>query len=176
SQRITEPARRTMTAVPSSDASYTLRLCEDTLPAGGRGALGALNRVLYARRGSVTVASAPRETRLAEGEAWYGARVCQIVAAGAGGQSRGQVVRERARARAGGGLQGRADQLRSRRDPPARDPRADVHRVRRSEGRRARPTADLHGVRGRADRARLTATEDAIRGALSGDLPGRRDR
>ena len=74
-----------MTAVPSSDASYTLRLCEDTLPAGGRGALGALNRVLYARRGSVTVASAPRETRLAEGEAWYGARVCQIVAGDSGG-------------------------------------------------------------------------------------------
>src|SRR5215467_10280284 len=58
-QRITEPARRTMTPVPSSDARYTLRLCEDTLPAAGRGALGALNRVLYVRRGGVTVVSPP---------------------------------------------------------------------------------------------------------------------
>jgi len=78
-----------MTAVPSNDASYTLRLCEDTLPAGGHGALGALNRVLYARRGSVTVASAPRETRLAEGEAWHGAQACRIVA----GEASGSVLR-----------------------------------------------------------------------------------
>src|SRR5262249_4474448 len=63
SQRITEPARRTMTPVPSSDARYTLRLCEDTLAAAGRGALGALNRVLYVRRGGGTGASPPRRAR-----------------------------------------------------------------------------------------------------------------
>src|SRR5215510_6037684 len=55
SQRITEPARRTMTAVPVEDASYTLQLCADTLPAAGRGELGARNRVLYVHRGDVTV-------------------------------------------------------------------------------------------------------------------------
>src|SRR5499426_1411829 len=84
SQRITEPARRTMTPVPSSDARYTLRLCEDTLAAAGRGALGALNRVLYVRRGGVTVASPPREARLAAGEAWHGAGAGRIVAGEAG--------------------------------------------------------------------------------------------
>ena len=73
-----------MTPVPSSDARYTLRLCEDTLPAAGRGALGALNRVLYVRRGGVTVVSPPREARLAAGEAWHGAGACQIVAGEAG--------------------------------------------------------------------------------------------
>lgn len=71
--------------MPSADTRYTLRLCEDTLAAAARGALGALNRVLYVRRGSVTVASAGRETRLAEGEAWHGAHPCQILAGEAGG-------------------------------------------------------------------------------------------
>jgi quercetin dioxygenase-like cupin family protein len=70
--------------VPSSDAQYALRLCEDTLPAGGRGAFGALNRVLYVRRGAVTVASPPREARLAAGEAWHGAGAGQITAGEAG--------------------------------------------------------------------------------------------
>ena len=73
-----------MTPVPSSDARYTLRLCEDTLPAAGRGALGALNRVLYVRRGGVTVVSPPREARLAAGEAWHGAGAGQIAAGEAG--------------------------------------------------------------------------------------------
>jgi quercetin dioxygenase-like cupin family protein len=74
-----------MTRVPSNDARYRLRLCEDTLPAAGRGALGALNRVLYVHRGSVTVEGAPRETRLGEGEAWHDARACRLVAGEAGG-------------------------------------------------------------------------------------------
>jgi quercetin dioxygenase-like cupin family protein len=74
-----------MTAVPSNAASYTLRVCEDALPTGGRGVLAALNRVLYVRRGSVTVVSAPRETRLAEGAAWHGAQACRLVAGEAGG-------------------------------------------------------------------------------------------
>ena len=73
-----------MTAVPVQNASYTLRLCEDTLPAAGCGALGAGNRVLYVRRGGVTVASASRETRMAEGEAWHGAQACRVVAGDTG--------------------------------------------------------------------------------------------
>jgi quercetin dioxygenase-like cupin family protein len=74
-----------MTAVPTGGSDYTLRLCEDTLPVDGRVALGALNRVLYVRRGSVTVTSPTGETRLAEGEAWHGADACQIRAGEAGG-------------------------------------------------------------------------------------------
>ena len=35
-----------MTPVASGDSGYALRLCEDTVPTAGRGALGALNRVL----------------------------------------------------------------------------------------------------------------------------------
>ena len=58
-----------MTAVPSSDRDFMLTLSEDSLPAGGRAVLGALNRVLYVRRGSVMVASAAREIPLAEGKA-----------------------------------------------------------------------------------------------------------
>ena len=68
-----------MTAVPSGESGYALRLSEDTLPAAGRGALAALNRVLFVRRGGrVTVASAARETRLAEGDAWHGAHACRL--------------------------------------------------------------------------------------------------
>jgi len=67
-----------MTPVPSGDSGYTLRLCEDTLPVAGRGALGALNRVLYVRRGAAVLATAEREGRLAEGEAWHGAYGCEI--------------------------------------------------------------------------------------------------
>jgi len=73
-----------MTPMPPGTRDFTLSLCEDTLPAGARAALGALNRVLYARRGSVTVSSAARETRLAEGEAWHGAPACSIAAAESG--------------------------------------------------------------------------------------------
>jgi quercetin dioxygenase-like cupin family protein len=74
-----------MTPVPPGTRDFTLSLCEDTLPSAGRGALGALNRVLFVRQGSVTVTSAARETRLAEGEAWHGAHACRIVAGEAGG-------------------------------------------------------------------------------------------
>ena len=74
-----------MTRVSSGNSGYTLRLCEDTIPSVGRVALGALNRVLYVRRGSVTVATAGRERRPAEGEAWHGAHACQILAGEAGG-------------------------------------------------------------------------------------------
>src|SRR5262249_27469554 len=59
-------------------SSYTLRLCEDTLPTAGRGALGALNRVLYARRGSARIVAAEREVRLGEGQAWLGALGCEL--------------------------------------------------------------------------------------------------
>ena len=69
-----------MTAVPSGDAGYALRLCADSLPPAGRGEFGARNRVLYVQRGSVTVTSAVRRTRLAEGEAWHGADDCQLLA------------------------------------------------------------------------------------------------
>jgi quercetin dioxygenase-like cupin family protein len=72
-----------MTAVPSGDSGYALRLCEDTLPAAGRGALGALNRVLFVQQGSVTLASAAGETRLAEGEAWHGSGACRLSAGAA---------------------------------------------------------------------------------------------
>jgi quercetin dioxygenase-like cupin family protein len=67
-----------MAPVASGGPSYTLRLCEDTLPTAGRGALAALNRVLYARRGSARVVAAERETRLGEGEAWHGAHGCEL--------------------------------------------------------------------------------------------------
>ena len=67
-----------MTPVASGDSGYTLRLCEDTLPTAGRGALGALNRVLYARRGTVRLVAAERDTRLAEGEARHGAHGCAV--------------------------------------------------------------------------------------------------
>jgi len=73
-----------MTPVPPGTRDFTLSLCEDTLPAGARAVLGARNRVLYARRGSVTVSSAARETRLAEGEAWHSAQACSIAAAESG--------------------------------------------------------------------------------------------
>jgi len=47
---------------------------------------------------------------------------------------------------------GRAEnELRSRRDPPARDPRAHVHPVRRTRRTRAGPTRSVHGVGRRAD-------------------------
>ncbi len=78
SQRITEPSQRTMTPVFSGDSGYTLRLCEDTLPTTGRGALGPLNRVLYARRGSALLVTEGRETRLGEDQAWHGAQGCEM--------------------------------------------------------------------------------------------------
>jgi len=65
----------------SGDSGYALRLCEDTLPASGRGALPALNRVLYVRRGVLAVASAERAAQVVEDQAWHGAQACE---AGAG--------------------------------------------------------------------------------------------
>jgi quercetin dioxygenase-like cupin family protein len=73
-----------MTRVASGNSGYTLRLCEDTIPAAGRAALGALNRVLYVRLGSATISGAARETRVAAGEAWHGAHTCQILGGEAG--------------------------------------------------------------------------------------------
>jgi len=73
-----------MTPVASEDSGYALRLCEDTLPTAGRCALGALNRVLYVRRGSATLATAERQVPLAEGEAWHGAHGYEIHAGDAG--------------------------------------------------------------------------------------------
>src|SRR5207248_945185 len=154
--RITEPSERTMTPVASGDSGYALRLCEDTVPTAGRGALGALNRVLYVGRGSARLETAEGETRLAEGEAWHGARGR---AGGDGGRGAGAdgdagrgVVRERSRAGARDRVDGRADELRPGRDPAARDSWPDVDHVRRSQGRRARAAARVHGVRRRADR------------------------
>ena len=77
-----------MTPVPREAPEFTLSLCEDTLPAGARRALGALNRILYVRRGSVRVTSADPEVSLAEGLAWHGTGACQIV----GGESGGTVL------------------------------------------------------------------------------------
>jgi quercetin dioxygenase-like cupin family protein len=73
-----------MTPVPPGTRDFTLSLCEDTLPAGARAVLGALNRVLYVRRGGVTVASGAHETRVAGGEAWHGTQACSIAAAESG--------------------------------------------------------------------------------------------
>jgi quercetin dioxygenase-like cupin family protein len=73
-----------MAAVTSGNSAHALRLCEDTLPAGGQGALSALNRVLYVRGGSAVVAGVSPAARLAEGDAWHGAGACRV-AAGDGG-------------------------------------------------------------------------------------------
>ena len=66
------------------DSSYALRLCEDALPASGRCPLPALNRVLYARRGALTVTTGARTTRVAENQAWHGAGACVVGADSAG--------------------------------------------------------------------------------------------
>jgi quercetin dioxygenase-like cupin family protein len=78
-----------MTAVPREAPEFTLTLCQDTLPAGARGALGALNRILYVRSGRVRVTGVEPESSLAEGQAWHGAGACGIVA----GESGGTVLR-----------------------------------------------------------------------------------
>jgi len=78
-----------MTPVPREAPEFTLSLCEDTLPAEAHGVLGALNRILYARRGGVRVTSAAPEVSLAEGQAWHDAGACEI----AGGESRCTVLR-----------------------------------------------------------------------------------
>jgi len=63
---------------------YTLRLCEDRLPAAGRLRLPALNRVLYARRSAISVASGAGDARVVEGQAWHGAGACEVAAGDAG--------------------------------------------------------------------------------------------
>jgi len=63
---------------------YTLRLCEDRLPAAGRLRLPALNRVLYARRSAISVASGAGAARVVEGQAWHGAGACEVAAGDAG--------------------------------------------------------------------------------------------
>jgi hypothetical protein len=63
---------------------YTLRLYEDRLPAAGRLRLPALNRVLYARRSAISVASGADDARVAEGQAWHGAGACEVAAGDAG--------------------------------------------------------------------------------------------
>jgi hypothetical protein len=78
---------------------YALRLCEDRLPASGRRRLSALNRVLYARRGAVSVISGAGEARVAEGQAWHGAGACEVAAGHAGATVlRYELVRETAAA------------------------------------------------------------------------------
>ena len=68
----------------SRDSGYALRLCEDTLSASGRYALPGLNRVLYARRGALAVATGARDLGLVESQAWHGAGVCEVAAGSAG--------------------------------------------------------------------------------------------
>ena len=68
----------------SATSNYALRLCEDTLPADGRSALPPTARVIYARRGGVVVASAGRDARVAEGQAWHGVGACEATAESAG--------------------------------------------------------------------------------------------
>src|SRR5882724_9922396 len=80
----------------SGDSGYALRLCEDTLPASGRGALPALNRVLYVRRGVLVVASAERAAQVVEDQAWHGAQACE---AGAGADGATVLRWERSAAR-----------------------------------------------------------------------------
>ena len=63
---------------------YTLRLCEDRLPAAGRLRLPALSRVLYARRSAISVASSTGDARVVEGQAWHGAGACEVAAGDAG--------------------------------------------------------------------------------------------
>jgi quercetin dioxygenase-like cupin family protein len=63
---------------------YTLRLCEDRLPAAGRLRLPALNRVLYARGSAISVGSGAGDARVAEGQAWHGAGACEVAAGHAG--------------------------------------------------------------------------------------------
>src|SRR2546422_6928667 len=68
----------------SGEPAYALRLCEDTLPASGRCALGALNRVLYVRRGALAVGTDSREVAVTADHAWDGVHACEIVAGDTG--------------------------------------------------------------------------------------------
>src|SRR5256712_11102734 len=68
----------------SGEPAYALRLCEDTRPASGRCALGALNRVLYVRRGALAVGTDSREVAVTADHAWHGVHACEIVAGDTG--------------------------------------------------------------------------------------------
>ena len=57
---------------------YALRLCEDRLPASGRCSLPALNRVLYVRRGALSVMTGARAARVEEDQGWHGAAACEV--------------------------------------------------------------------------------------------------
>src|SRR2546425_181799 len=72
---------------------YALRLCEDRLPASGRCSLPALNRVLYVRRGALSVMTGARAARVEEDQGWHGAAACEVgvgrAVAGGGAPGRG---------------------------------------------------------------------------------------
>src|SRR5881628_2719101 len=68
----------------SGEPAYALRLCEDMLLASGRCALGALNRVLYVRRGALAVGTDSREVAVTADHAWHGVHACEIVAGDTG--------------------------------------------------------------------------------------------
>jgi hypothetical protein len=63
--------------VASANSGYTLRLLEDQL-ASRRLVLPALNRLLYARRGALVVATPAGQTRVPESQAWHGADACEV--------------------------------------------------------------------------------------------------
>src|SRR2546428_10374033 len=65
-------------------SNYALRLCEDARPSDGRLALPPRARVIYVKRGGGVVASAGRDSRVAEDQAWQGAVACSVTA-GSGG-------------------------------------------------------------------------------------------
>src|SRR3989442_12143240 len=93
----------------SGEPAYALRLCEDTLPASGRCALGALNRVLYVRRGALAVGTDSREVAVTADHAGHGVHACEIVAGDTGSTVlRYELIRGAAPAGgvAGGGAQG----------------------------------------------------------------------
>jgi len=68
----------------SGEPAYALRLCEDTLPASGRCALGALNRVLYVRRGALAERTPSPQLPLTAENARHGVHACEIVAGDTG--------------------------------------------------------------------------------------------
>jgi hypothetical protein len=86
--------------VASGNSTYTLRLLEDQL-SPRRLVLPASNRVLYARRGGLVIATAAGETRVAEGQVWHGAGACEVGAADAGATALRWELARRASPRAG---------------------------------------------------------------------------
>lgn len=63
---------------------HTLRLLEDRLAPAAHHTLPTLNRVLYARDGEITIASAGRTVPLGAGAAWHGASECAVTAGAEG--------------------------------------------------------------------------------------------